>query len=282
MTEGRYAGRHVWITGAGTGIGRATAVRFAREGAAVTLTARDAGRLEETAAMAREEGSGEVGVHPADITDAAALCALAKDAAAARGPFHAVIANAGIGGPNEPAPDGGDAGDRFGELVATNLLGTYHTLRAAVPHLEPQGGADPEATGEAPSGAGETRRHLVVVSSILARIGVPAYTGYCASKAGLLGLVRALAMELAPSQVQVNAVCPGWVDTQMARDGLEGMAAAMGTSFDEAHAIAMQAVPLGRMAKPEEIAGMIAWLCSADALGVTGQALDMNNGAFMS
>ena len=98
----------------------------------------------------------------------------------------------------------------------------------------------------------------------------------------LLGLVRALAMELAPDEVQVNAVCPGWVDTEMAREGLQGMAQGMGISFREAHDVAMQDVPLGRMGKPEEVAGMIAWLCSADAHGVTGQALDINGGAFMN
>jgi len=121
----------------------------------------------------------------------------------------------------------------------------------------------------------------VAISSILSRIGVPGYTGYCASKAGLLGLVRALAMELAPANVQVNAVCPGWVDTAMAREGLEGMARAMRTTPEEARAVAMQDVPLGRMSSPEDVAGLVAWLLSPDARGVTGQALDMNNGAFM-
>ena len=110
---------------------------------------------------------------------------------------------------------------------------------------------------------------------------MPGYTGYCASKAGILGLVRALAAELAPAGVQVNAVCPGWVDTAMAHEGLEGMAAGMGVTVDEAHAIAMQAVPLGRMGKPEEVAGLVRWLASDDARGVTGQGIDMNGGAFM-
>ena len=108
------------------------------------------------------------------------------------------------------------------------------------------------------------------------------YSGYCASKAGVSGLVRALAAELAPLHVQVNAVAPGWVDTAMAREGLEGMAAAMGITQDEALAIAMKDVPLGRMGRPEEIAGLIAWLTSPDAQGMTGQTLDMNGGAFMA
>jgi NAD(P)-dependent dehydrogenase (short-subunit alcohol dehydrogenase family) len=121
----------------------------------------------------------------------------------------------------------------------------------------------------------------VVEYSILARIGVPGYTGYCASKAGLLGLVRALAMELAPREVQVNAVCPGWVDTDMAWEGIDGMAAGLGTTRAEALAAAMADVPLGRMSRPEDVAGLVSWLLSPDARGVTGQALDMNNGAWM-
>jgi len=172
------------------------------------------------------------------------------------------VANAGVGGPNEDGP-----GDRFEDLVATNLLGTYSTFRAAQPHLAP--GPEP-------------RRHLLAVSSILARIGVPGYTGYCASKAGILGLVRALAAELAPEKVQVNALCPGWVDTSMAREGLEGMATGMGISVEEAHAKAMEAVPLGQMGQPDEIAGLVSYMLSEDARGMTGQALDMNGGAFMS
>ncbi len=116
-----------------------------------------------------------------------------------------------------------------------------------------------------------------MIASILARIGVAGYTGYCASKAGLLGLVRAFAAELAPRDVQVNAVCPGWVDTEMAWQGLD----AMSGSREEAYADAMRDVPLGRMAQPEEIAGTVAWLLSPDAGGVTGQAIDHNGGAWM-
>ena len=124
-------------------------------------------------------------------------------------------------------------------------------------------------------------RHLVAIASILARIGVAGYSGYCASKAGITGLVRALAMELAPAEVQVNAICPGWVDTEMARAGVAGFAAALGVPYDEAYRRAMQDVPLGRMSAPEDIAGVVAWLLSPDARGVTGQALDVNGGAFM-
>ena len=115
-----------------------------------------------------------------------------------------------------------------------------------------------------------------MTSSILARIAVPQYTGYAASKAGLLGLVRSLAAELAP-ETTVNAIVPGWVDTEMAWRGLDALP---GTRA-EAYAEAMRAVPLGRMTRPDEIAGTVAWLLSEDAATVTGQSVDHNAGAWM-
>ena len=174
--------------------------------------------------------------------------------AAIGGPLDALVANAGLGGANTPGEH-----DRWDDIVQTNLYGTYWCCRAAQRHL-PEGG------------------RIVVTSSILARIGVSEYTAYCASKAGLLGLVRAFAAELAPRQIQVNAICPGWVNTDMAWSGLDAFE---GLTRDEAFEVAMRDVPLRRMSEPAEIAGTVAWLLSPDALGVTGQAIDHNNGAFM-
>jgi NAD(P)-dependent dehydrogenase (short-subunit alcohol dehydrogenase family) len=236
----RLEGKHVVVTGAGTGIGRAIAQRLAAEGARLTLLARDESRLRDVAPGATTRS--------VDIRDHAAV------AAAFTEPLDALVANAGIGGPNEPGE-----GDRFDDIVRTNLFGTYWCARAAEPLL-PDGG------------------RIVVTSSILARIGVAGYTGYCASKAGLLGMVRSFAAELAPRRIQVNAICPGWVNTEMSREGLSLWP---GLSADEAWAIAVQEVPLRRMSEPGEIAGTVAWLLSDDALGVTGQAIDHNNGAWM-
>jgi len=261
--NGHLAGRHVLVTGGGTGIGAAIARRMAAEGARLSLLARDVGRLEEVAGSLDPSEDGAHFTTSCDVRDRDAVEAAVAAAAKACGPLYACVANAGVGGPNGPADEGGD---RWDDLVATNLSGTYHTLQAARAHLAGGGGA----------------RHLVVVSSILARIGVPGYSGYCASKAGLLGLVRSMAAEFATDEVQVNAVCPGWVNTSMATEGLEGMAQAMGTDVDGARAIAMSEVPMGRMSEPADVAGLVAWLVSEDARGVTGQALDMNGGAFMS
>lgn len=258
MTQ-RQNNQHFLVTGAGTGIGRAIALRLASEGAALSLMARDVSRLEETATAAIEAGAVRTHVLGADIRDRAAVDAAVDEAASVLGPLRGIIANSGIGGANEPGQ-----GDRFDDIIATNIVGTYSCLRAAQRNL-----------------AADGTRHMVVIASILGRFGVPGYTGYCASKTGLIGLVRALAMELAAAEVQVNAVCPGWVNTDMARQGIAGMASGMNVSYDEAYAAAMSAVPLGRMSEPSHIAGLIAWLVSGDAIGVTGQGLDMNNGAWM-
>jgi NAD(P)-dependent dehydrogenase (short-subunit alcohol dehydrogenase family) len=241
------------VTGGGTGIGRAIAERLARDGARVAVAGRDFERLTKAAS--------EIGVKPyrLDVRDPDACGAVFAAVARDLGPPTIVVANAGVGGPNEPGP-----GDRWRDVVATNLDGAYWTARAAAAAFPARGRAD-----------------VVFVASILAKIGVPGYTAYCASKAGILGLTRALAVELAPRQVMVNAVCPGWVETSMAMEGLTGMAAAMGTSVEQARAKAMEQVPLGRMSSPRDVANLVAWLVSPECVGVTGQSLDINNGAFL-
>lgn len=246
------AGRHVVVTGGGRGIGKAIAERLAAEGATLSLLAPN---LEELEAVAARVGGG---AHACDISDRETVDAAFAAAAGARGPIHALVANSGIGGGNADGPD-----DRFAEIVHTNLFGTYWCIRAAVRHLAP----GPEA------------RHVVVIASILARIAVPGYTAYSASKAGLLGLVRSFSAELAPAEVQVNAICPGWVETDMAWQGIDAIVDATGMTREEAVADVLKAVPLGRMGRPEDIAGTVHWLL-ADADGVTGQAIDQNGGAW--
>jgi len=245
------------VTGAGTGIGRAIVHRLCDEGWRVALVGRREGPLEETV---ESSSGGETLALPADVRDAGALEATFRRAASELGPLHAVIANAGSGGPNEPGE-----GDRWDEVVRTNLDGAYFTIRAFERHLAP--GPEP--------------RHAVVISSCLARFGVPGYTAYCASKAGVLGMVRAFAHEMADRNVLVNAVCPGWVDTEMAEAGMRKLGESMEIPYQEAREKAISQVPLQRISEPEEIAGLVAFLLSPDARSITGATLDQNGGSWM-
>ena len=256
----RQADQHYVVTGGNSGIGRAVALRLAREGARLTLLARRMDLLSQSAVEVLDAGAAYANVACCDIRDREAVDAVFADAADKLGPLRGLISASGIGGPH-PA----DSPERWTSIVDTNLTGTYWCLRAAERHLAP----------------GPEVRHLVVVSSVLGRFGVPGYTAYCASKSALLGLTRALALELAGSNVQVNAVCPGWVGTDMAWQGLAALGQELGITKEEAWIRARKAVPLARMSAPEDVAGLIAWLLSADARGVTGQGIDMNNGAWM-
>lgn len=254
----RFADCHILVTGSGSGIGKAIALRLATEGAHVSMLGRRMEKLSETKQEISDLG-GSSSTYSCDIREREQLENTLAILNEENGPLFAVVANSGIGGPNIPGES-----DRFEELIQTNLVGTYFTLRAAQKYLLEEGNT-----------------HLVVISSCLARFGVPGYTGYCASKAGLLGLVRSFAMEVASGGTQINAICPGWVDTEMATAGLEDMAAGLNISFQEAKDQAMNAVPLGSMGKPKDIAGMVAWLISEDARGMTGQTLDINGGSWM-
>jgi NAD(P)-dependent dehydrogenase (short-subunit alcohol dehydrogenase family) len=230
-------------------VGKHVAVTGAARGIGLAIAERLAAEGARLTLLDRDEAHLEgATIRVVDIRDREAVFAAFSE------PLDALVANAGIGGGNRPGEN-----DRFDEILQTNLYGTYWCVRAAEPLLADGG-------------------RIVVTSSILSRIGVAGYTGYCTSKAGLLGLVRSLAAELAPRRIQVNAICPGWVDTDMTRLGLSLFE---GLTEEEAWEVAKQEVPLRRMSDPAEIAGTVAWLLSDDAIGVTGQAIDQNNGAFM-
>jgi NAD(P)-dependent dehydrogenase (short-subunit alcohol dehydrogenase family) len=250
------SGRNVVVTGAGTGIGRDIVLRLTADGARVALI----GRTRDTLEAVAGEAKGETLVLPTDICDAAAVESSFAAAAERFGPLHALVANAGAGGTNEPGPD-----DRWDEIVRTNMDGSYFCVRAFERHL---------ADGTEP-------RHCILMSSCLARFGVPGHTAYCASKAGLLGLTRALALEWAERGVLVNAICPGWVETDMARAGWQNIADATGQTLEQARREALDLVPSGRAAQPEEIAALVAFLLGPGGRSFTGQALDPNGGSWM-
>ena len=250
--------QHVIITGGGSGIGRAIALYAVGKGAKVSILARNKTKLNAVVSEIEALG-GEAQAISCDVQNKANVFEAFAEAVETFGAIRAVVANAGVGGANQ---DG--EGDRFEQIIQTNLSGSYYSLRAGQRNLIDD----------------EKPKQLIVISSCLARFGVPGYTAYCASKAGLLGLVRALSLEVSQQNIQVNAVCPGWVNTKMARDGIEEMAKGMGRSYEDAYRAAMRAVPLGRMSEPEEVASLVGWLLS-EGSSMTGQGLDINGGSWM-
>jgi NAD(P)-dependent dehydrogenase (short-subunit alcohol dehydrogenase family) len=168
-----------------------------------------------------------------------------------------VVNNAGISGVTPV-----DAQDTapWTDIIQTNVLGSYYVTRAAVPHM-PDGG------------------RLIMISSVLGKFGVPGYTAYCTAKTGLIGFTRALALELAPRKIAVNALCPGWTDTEMARSGMRDIAADLGISVEEFRKQAMSRVPLGEMVQPEEVANLVTFLASDAGKNITGQAISICGGS---
>ncbi|CAN5215339.1 3-ketoacyl-ACP reductase FabG2 [soil metagenome] len=242
------------ISGAGSGIGRAIAQKLSYDGHTCLLLGRNEHTLKETLNLL-ETGSHQLLI--ADIRDKESLAIAANQISGTS--ITGLIANSGIGGENY----WGDS-DRWDDIIDTNLTGTYNFVNTFLPTL----------------GDGPQERHVLITSSVLARLGVPNYSAYCASKAGLLGLMRSWAVQFAPQKILVNAICPGWVDTEMSQQGLQGIADGIGISKQEFYDIAMQSVPLRRMSRPDEIAGLVAYLLSQGT--ITGQTIDINCGAVMN
>lgn len=254
--------RTMLITGAGSGIGRAAAVRLAQsaDDVELVLVGRRAAPLEETAHALPRAASHKVVT--ASTADQAALQKALEPLELKTRNLVAVVANAGVGGSNQYGPD-----DRWREIIDTNLSGTYYSVSACIPAL---------------LAAKDRPCNVVLVASILARLGVPGFTAYCAAKAGMLGLMRSWAASFARKQVYFNAVLPGWVDTDMARDGIQELAGHTGKTYELARAEQLAAVPTGKMATPDEVASLIAYLVCGPQSSITGQCLDINNGALMA
>ena len=242
------------ISGAGSGIGRAIAQKLAGDGQNCILLGRNTTNLDQT--LKALPGQGHL-IITANIRDKQSLQAAAIKLGTTA--IDGIVANAGIGGENHWGED-----DRWQEIIDTNLTGTYNFVNTFVPNLN-------KTQGE---------KHILITSSVLARLGVSNYSAYCTSKAGLLGLMRSWAVQYATQNILVNAICPGWVDTDMAQQGLQGIAEGIGISKQEFYDIAMQSVPLKRMSRPEEIADLVAYLLSQSS--ITGQAIDINCGAIMN
>lgn len=242
------------ISGAGSGIGMAMARKFAANGDTCILLGRNLEKLQKVA----DELPGKHHVFAADIREEGTLQKVAS--LIDNEPIHGILANAGLGGENY----WGKA-DRWTEILETNLSGTYKLVNSFLPNLRL---------------AQTNYKHIIITSSVLARLGVANYSAYCASKAGLLGLMRSWAVQFAPENILVNAICPGWVNTDMAQQGLQGIADGLGMTKADFYDIAMQSVPLRKMSEPEEIANLVAYLLEQES--ITGQAIDINCGSVMN
>jgi 2-hydroxycyclohexanecarboxyl-CoA dehydrogenase len=239
------------VTGAASGMGLAIAQRLAAEGDRVALLDLQAEEALRAAETLREAGAQAIGMQ-ADVRDRGAVDAALDKVRAELGPIAIVVTAAGI-----------DAFERFGDItpgswervVGVNLTGTFHCLQAAVPDMLEAGWG-----------------RMVTISSSSAQSGAPRMAHYVAAKAGVVGLTRALALELARKGITVNVVTPGMIDTPMLR-----RASADG-DIGALEKTAARAVPIGRAGTPEEIAATCAFLCSHEAAFITGQVVGVNGG----
>jgi len=249
----RLEGKVAIITGGGTGIGAATARRFAFEGAKVVVTGR---RSDPLAAVAREVDGIAV---PGDASDPSHAEQVVAMTVAEFGSLHVVVANAGLGF-GESAVEVTD--EHWRRTLDVNLTGPLLLARAALPTLIAGGGGS-----------------IVVVSSIAALVGSPDSVAYMASKAGLLGLVRSIAVDYGPLGVRANAVLPGWVTSEIGDRGADELAAREGISREIAYTTLTQDVPLRRPGTPDEIAACCAFFASDESSFVTGATLAVDGGS---
>jgi NAD(P)-dependent dehydrogenase (short-subunit alcohol dehydrogenase family) len=245
--------RHALVTGGGSGVGKAIALVLAEAGVDVTICGRRADMLEAVAAES-ERIHGIV----ADVTDEHAVSLLYEKAEAARGPFDIVVANAGAA---DSAPAHRTSLVDWRKTLDVNLTGTFLTVKPAL-------------AGMAARKAGR----IVFIASTAGLKGYAYVAPYVAAKHGVIGLMRALAAETAKSGVTVNAVCPGYVETDMLEKSVGKIVEKTGRSVEEARAIITATNPQGRLIQPDEVAAAVLWLCSDKASSITGQAISISGG----
>lgn len=259
MSERFLEGQHALVTGASRGIGAAIAEALARAGARLTLVSRNVGALCDRAS--RLKHLTEVHLEEADVSDPEAVDRAFTGAVKALGPVTILVNNAGQ---VESRPFLKTDLKLWTHLLAVNLTGTYLCTRRALP-------------GMLTAGWGR----IVNVASTAGLTGYPYVSAYCASKHGVVGLTRSLALEVARKGVTVNAVCPGYTETDLIRNAVRTIASATGRTEVDARAELVKRNPLGRLVEPKEVADAVLWLCRPESAAINGQAIAVAGGEVM-
>ena len=253
------AGKIALVTGGGTGIGKAVAETLAANGARVAIASRNPAHLKGAAAAPAVGSFLPVRL---DVRNEEQVRSGVGKILASWGPIDILVNNAGIGGMNRiDEPDD----SRWRDILETNLTGRYQVTKEVLKSMRDHAGG-----------------RIVNISSVLGKFGVAGYTAYCAAKHGIIGFTRALALEVVGRGITVNAICPGWVETEMARDGIDEMAATLGITAEEFKRQAIQGVPIHRFIDAGEVAELVLYLASDNALGITGQAINICGGQTMA
>ncbi|TKC88429.1 SDR family oxidoreductase [Trinickia terrae] len=256
MSAHSLANKHAVVTGGGSGIGAATAEALLRAGARVTLMGRDAARLEWQRTRLAELG--EVGCVSVDVTQAESVT---QAFAAATKAFDAVDVLVNNAGQAQAAPFAKTDMALWQRMLDVNLTGVFLCTQAVLPAM-----------------IARRDGRIVNVASTAGQIGYPYVAAYCAAKHGVIGLTRSLALEVATKGVTVNAVCPGYTETDLLRESLDQIIAKTGRSEAEARASLVQGNPQQRFVTPGEVAHAVLWLCQPEAGSMTGQSISVSGG----